>query len=65
LQVTYSIINISNKHLLDDDAENNVSDIKAVINKMYVTHPTIIENKDLTIEEDIYEKNVNILHFVQ
>jgi len=65
LQVKYSIINITNKHLLDDEAENNVSDIKSVINKMYVTHPTIIENKDLAIEEDIYEKNVNLLYSVQ
>jgi len=32
---------------------------------MYVTYPTIIENKDLEIEEDIYEKNVNILNSVQ
>lgn len=39
--------------------------MKAVINKMYVTHPTMIENKDLAIEEDIYEKNVNILYSVQ
>jgi len=32
---------------------------------MYVTHPTIIENKDLVIEEDIYEKNVNISYSAQ
>lgn len=32
-----------------------------MINKMYVIHPTIIKNKDLAREEDIYEKNVNIL----
>jgi len=32
-----------------------------MINKTYVIHPTIIKNKDLAMEEDIYEKNVNIL----
>ncbi|XP_015379069.1 PREDICTED: adenylate kinase 7-like [Diuraphis noxia] len=41
----------------DNEAENKVSDIKAVINKIYNTHPTIIENDDLAIE-DIYEKNL-------
>ncbi|XP_025193818.1 uncharacterized protein LOC112593572 [Melanaphis sacchari] len=39
-------------------AEKKGSDIKAMINKMYVINPTIIENKDLAMEEDIYEKNL-------
>ncbi|KAF0759689.1 Uncharacterized protein FWK35_00006402 [Aphis craccivora] len=41
-----------------NEAENKVSDIKDMINKMYVIHPTIIKNKDLAREEDIYEKNL-------
>jgi len=35
-----------------------------VINKIYINHPTIIENEDLAIE-NVHEKNVNILYFVQ
>ncbi|XP_050056023.1 adenylate kinase 7-like isoform X2 [Aphis gossypii] len=41
-----------------NEAENKVCDIKDMINKTYVIHPTMIKNKDLAMEEDIYEKNL-------
>ncbi|XP_026822343.1 uncharacterized protein LOC113560577 [Rhopalosiphum maidis] len=41
-----------------NEAEDKLSFIKATINQIYATHSTIIENKDLGMEEDIYEKNL-------